>query len=336
MTSAMAIQRVIYGAALAESLSAPSTYHRRHLVRENLSKKIRDHLEFADNNYQTNIISAFSLPRGSSVLAPRASDDLEWLTFSAIAAISGDIAGAWKNLAHTDEKIWARAGTQIALRNIRTGNFKYSGHDNPLYFDDISGIRAIGIALVFKDSALSAEGGIETDSGITHYSDGVWFAQVIGKLCWLLLNGENKSTAIEESLRLVPTDSWTSNLVQVALASTAGISNVFERVLILDSKIIDRTPSHSNIAPETLACLISHALNATTAEQFLASAFLHDRMSDSLPALHGALASLLFKQEWLPHGFLEQDLRLAGCSLPHLADFSLLDLADQIAGFKTI
>jgi hypothetical protein len=336
MISAGTILNVIYGAALAESLSAPSAYHRRHLVRDNLSQKIRDHLEFADTNHQTNIISAFSLPRNSSYLAPRASDDLEWLTFSATAALSGDIRDAWTNLAHSHEEIRARTGTQIALRNIRNGNLSYSGYDNPLYFDDISGIRAIGIAMVFHKSASRAEEAILMDSAITHYADGIWFAQVIGKLCWLLFNGVSRSNAIEESLRLIPTNSWTGNLVKVALDETLGVSNIFERALILDAKIVDRTPSHSNIAPETLACLISHALNSYSAEQFLAASFLHDRMMDSLPALHGALASLLFQQDWIPSGYLDQDLKLTGCSLPHLADFSLMSLAEQISNFQTI
>lgn len=329
------IKNSVYGIALAESLTASSAYHRRLLIRPSLGEKIRDHLSFAELHSQTNIISAFTLPRNSAALAPAPSDDAEWFTFSALAAMSGNIINAWNELAQVNSTIKARAGTKIALGNRQAGNINFSGYDNPLYFDDIAGIRAIAIALTNHGCSEQAELDVLTDASITHAADGIWFAQAIGKLTWLLLNGVDRKTALITSLDHVQKSSWTSNLISTAIAKTEGISNTFERVLILDQEIVDRVPSHPNSAPETMAALYSHALNSTSADQFIASAFMHDRMLDSLPALHGGLAHLLFQENWLPASYLAQDLRLAGCCLPQLSEYSLSNLANEIWAFSS-
>ena len=324
------ITQSIFGAAYLESISAPSSYHLRFQVRPNLGEKIRHHLDFAESHLQTNFFPAFSLPKDASVLHPTPSDDLEWLMFSAQAALSGDIRKRWQELIPNLESIRARTGTKIALSNAKSGNLTAAGYDNPQYFDDIAMIRAVGIALVHRNNQDLMRQSVRADAGFTHAQDGLWAAEAIADLTWKLFNSADKRTAITETVAQLPANTWLSATVSRALTSCALAKSGFERILILEREVIDQVPSHPNSAPETLACLLAHALYAQSVSEFLMAAFAHPRLADSLPALHGALASLLFDEAWLPAEIVPQIAPLTGCCLPNLAGASLSQLVQQI------
>ena len=324
------IPKVIFGAALAESFTESAAYHHRFQIRPNLSEKIRHHLEFADSHAQTNIVGTFSLPRKSESLSPAPADDLEWLAFSALAAISGNIKSYWASLIPIFDQIRARTGTKIALQNLRDGNVEFSGYDNPQYFDDISLIRAVGIALVNHESRELFEQNVVIDCQITHALDGVWAAQAMGMLVWQLLAGSDRNTAIENCILTVPTNSWLRRDLNRAMAAAAQTKNVFERVMNLEDAIVDRVSSHPNSAVETLSILLAHARFASNLDEFLLSGYLHPRLNDSLPALHGSVAALLFDPSWNPESSLKPDQTLTGSCLPQLAGLSLRTLVAQI------
>lgn len=326
------IERVVFGAALAESLTESSSYHRRNLIRPNLGKKIQYHLEFAQKNKQTNIAQVFSLPRDSSALDPLPSDDLEWFAFSALAAISGDTHKYWLDLLPKYQQISARVGTKIALVNHLAGNHRFAGYDNPQYFDDISLIRAIAIALVHRNSRANFERDLAIDISFTHALDGLWAAYSVGELTWLLLNGASREDALDIAIKGIPASSWLESSVIQALEVSNGASDIFDRVIRIEKSIINRVPSHPNSAPETLACLFAHARFSQSQSEYLMSGYLHSRLLDSLPALHGALSALLFGEHWIPKSYLESSPELVGCALPEMAGLRLNTLCQRIYG----
>lgn len=325
------VSQSIYGAAYLESISTASSYHRRFQVRPNLGEKIRHHLEFAELNLQTNIFPAFSLPQDAAVLHPAPSDDIEWLTFSAQAALSGDILKRWQELIPDRDKIRGRTGTKIAISNMAQGNSINAGYDNPQYFDDIAMIRALGIALVHRDNEELMRQSVLIDAGVTHAEDGIWAAEAVGSLVWNLVNSIDRDIAISETVAQLPSDSWVSATVSRALRQCDSAQGVFDRILVLEREIIDQVPSHPNSAPETLACLLAHAKYATSISEFLFAGLAHPRLADSLPALHGALAGLLFDKTWLPKEISSTIPPLTGCCLPRMAGLSLGQLIEQIA-----
>jgi len=324
------INQVVFGAALAESLTASSLYHRRDQVRANLGEKIRQHMQFAESKKQTNIVSAFSLPKDSKTLKPLPSDDLEWFAFSALAALSTDSIEYWYQLLPKLDEVSARTGTKIALKNLLLGNKDFAGYDNPQYFDDISMIRAIAIALVHRDSPANFAQALRADISLTHALDGLWAGTAVGELAWQLLNGASRNEAISKAISSIPSETWLGNSVQQGLSATEGVSGLFERVLILEDKVIDRVSSHPNTAPETSACLFAHAMQSHSSAEFLMASFLHPRLSDSLPALHGALATLLFNDEWVPNSYIQENSALVGCAIKDLAGLRLGTLAEEI------
>lgn len=324
------VAQSIYGAALLDSLSTPASYHLRLKVRPNLGEKLRDHLRFAEENMQTNIFPAFSLPQHSSILHPTPSDDLEWLAFSAKASLHGNITEYWNQLIVNISNVRGRTGTRIALTNRKNGNYVNSGYDNPQYFDDIAMIRAVGISLVNRYSEQDLQQSIEEDATITHALDGVWAAKAVGFLIWKLFNSVDRRSAILETVSELPNDSWINITSRRAIERCSSANSVFERVMVLEKEVIDQVPSHPNSAPETFSCLIAHALYSQSLNEFLFAAFAHPRLADSLPALHGALAGLLFDTDWVPSILASQIPPLTGCCLPNLAGLGLMDLIEQI------
>jgi len=329
------IEQVVFGAALVESLTDSSSYHRRNLIRPNLGEKIQYHLKFAEENNQTNIVQVFSLPRDSSALDPLPSDDLEWFAFSALASLSGDTHKYWLDLLPKYQQISARVGTKIALANHLAGNHRFAGYDNPQYFDDISLIRAIAIALVHRNSRANFERDLAIDISFTHALDGLWAAYAVGELTWLLLNGASKEVALDKAIKSIPASSWLESNVNQALEVSSGARGIFDRVNRIERSIINRVPSHPTSAPETLACLFAHARFAQSQSEYLMSGYLHSRLLDSLPALHGALAALLFGEQWIPRSYLESSVELVGCSLPEMAGLPLSTLCQLIYGQST-
>lgn len=327
------LEQIIFGSALAESLTADSRYHRRFLIRETLGDKLRDHGQFAEQHNQTNIFQAFSLPGRSEILDPSPGDDLEWLAFSALSAIEGDLFKVWKSLADSREKIRARTGTQIALKNLSAGNYEFSGYDNPQYFDDICLIRAIGIALVHRKNFNGMLKVIQEDIGFTHALDGIWAAESIAALTNNLLSGITRSDAIAEAIEMVPAGSWTAHTFEIAMAVAKSTNNLWDRVIALEQKIVNPVNSHANSAPETLACLLVHARYSANIQEFLFSGFLHSRYSDSMPALAGALASVIFNEDWVPKAYISPSKQLDGVCLPQFKNYPLSHLVREIEDF---
>lgn len=327
-------KKTVYGLALGDSLSTYSATHRVSMLAPKRALRMRTLYEYADLQLQTTRPSPYTHAQPGYLLNPSPSDDSEWFVFSALALMRTDasIEESWIALAKIRSQVHGRTGTKIALRNLDQGSStSHSGHDNPHYFDDIACIRAIAASILNPTSVSAAVELATSDAVITHSEDGLWCAQATAAFFTSLFSGQSKETSVEVAIKQLPNDSWSKRLIEKALNVTEGISSPISRAMKLETESVDRIYSYAISAPETLSLLFAHVMNSDSAEELVLSTFLHKRNLDSLPALTGAVASLIFDDPWIPSDFLGSPLILDGVCIPELKGTDLSEISLQLS-----
>lgn len=327
------IQGTVFGLAYGEGVALPSAVHRLGILAPKRILRMRTLGEFADDNKQTTRPFPYTHAQPGPMLNPSPADDTEWFAFVADYLLNGKKSETvWLELAHQIEGIKARTGTKLALKNLFNGQLPpETGHDNPHYFDDISMIRAVAIALLYYKDKAKLNEMVQADISITHSEDGLYCAHSIAQLFASLLRGESKSAALQDALNALPNGSWSQDEVAKALSIASKNSNTLSRTMDLEHQFIENIYAYPVSAPETLGLLLAHFINSETPEDLLFSALLHKRKLDSLPALAGAAAGVLYGTEWIPKQSKTDQISLDGVCLPTLKGMKLKDLAERIS-----
>lgn len=325
------IRAAVLGLVTGDSFSASSAVHRIPLLAPKRAARMRSLAEYSDQQKQTTRPFPYTHAQPNWLLHPGPSDDIEWFVFAAENFLSkNEPMVAWKNLASRRDQIHARTGTKIALKNINDGlNPPQSGHDNPHYFDDIAITRALAAALLhFADkSELSCY--VQRDAEVTHSEDGIYCALAFAHLAASLIRNEDVSTAIESARIMLPQNTWSRRIVDLALDQTRDTSDLFTRVMILEKVTIENIYAFPVSAPETLALLLAHLKHAKNAHEFVLSALSHKRKLDSLPPLVGAIAGIRFGDDWIPEQF-RNEVELAGVCIPEFKGKKLTPIINSL------
>lgn len=326
------IEGLVFGLAYGEGNALPSATHRLGILAPKRIARMKTLGEFADENRQTTRPFPYTHAQPGFMLNPSPSDDTEWFSFTADYLLKGqESESAWRTLADNIENIRARTGTKIALKNLATGQLPpETGQDNPHYFDDISMIRAVAIAvLYFSDEAKMIEA-VDKDVSITHSEDGLYCAVATAQLFANLLRGASKEEAISYALKSLPENSWSKNMAETALSISSGKTNTLTRAHDLELQFLENVYAYPVSAPETLGLMLAHLANTNSAEELIFSSLLHKRKLDSLPALSGALAGVVYGTGWIPRQSMRADISLEGVCIPSLKGTTLRELADRL------
>lgn len=290
--------------------------------------------QFAFDQKQNTYPTVYTHAQSVEFLAPRPTDDSEWLYFSADIHLSGvEPRDGWSKLAHAGEDLRGRTGTLMALDNLKSGKMPpHSGHDNPHYFDDMAMVRSLSAALIFREKLELVLEKTRKDAEVTHSEDGIYCALALAMVATSLLADETVDAAVAKALKQLPDGSWSQRVVTDALAATASAKSVTEVSYILEDVVIDRIYSYSISAPESLALILCYLRVAKSSNDFLLAGTIHKRKLDSMPALLGAMAGLIHGDEWIPAGFIANGSELDGVCIPSLKGKSLTGLVEKIIG----
>ena len=290
--------------------------------------------QFAFDEKQNTYPTVYTHAQPIEFLAPRPTDDSEWLYFSADIHLSGiDPIDGWLKLASAGEDLRGRTGTLMALDNLKSGKMPpHSGHDNPHYFDDMAMVRSLAAALIFRGKGELVLEKTRQDAEVTHSEDGIYCALALATVASSLLADEAVEMAVAKALQQLPEGSWSDRVVADALKATAGAKSVTEVAYILEDVVIDRIYSYSISAPESLALILCFLKVSKSANDFLLAGTLNKRKLDSMPALLGAIAGLIHGDEWIPAGFIANGSDLDGVCIPSLKGKSLTKLVEKIIG----
>ena len=328
------IKSIIYGLALGDSLSSYSALHRVSLMAPKRAMRMRTLGEYADHQLQTTRPSPYTHAQPGYLLNPSPSDDAEWFAFTALNFLKPEspVEEKWITLSKSRDLVRARTGTKIALRNLDQGSSApNSGHDNPHYFDDIACIRALAAGILNPNSTAAAADLALSDAQVTHSEDGIWCAQATAVFVSAFLSGSSTSESVSKAMEQLPAGSWSRRIVEKAIEVADGEKSPIARAMKLEEKCVDRIYSYAISAPETLSLLFAHTLNSASAEELILSTYLHKRNLDSLPALTGAVASLIFKDSWIPESYLNRTLILDGICIPDLKGVDLSEISIRLS-----
>lgn len=328
------IRGAVLGLAFGDAMSFPASTHRLRLLNVKRANRMISLTQFAFDQKQNTYPTVYTHAQSVEFLAPRPTDDSEWLYFSADIHLSGiEPKEGWLKLANSGEDLRGRTGTLMALDNLKAGKMPpESGHDNPHYFDDMAMVRSLAAALIFRGKGDLVLEKTKKDAEVTHSEDGISCALALVTLASSLLADEDVEIAIAKALKQLPEGSWSDRVVSDALKATAGAKTVTEVAYILEDVVIDRIYSYSISAPESLALILCYLKVAKSANDFLLAGTINKRKLDSLPALLGAIAGLIHGDEWIPAGFIANGSELDGVCIPSLKGKSLLKLAEKIIG----
>lgn len=328
------IRGAVLGLAFGDAMSFPASTHRLRLLNVKRSNRMIGLTQFAFDEKQNTYPTVYTHAQPIEFLAPRPTDDSEWLYFSADIHLSGiDPNDGWLKLASAGEDLRGRTGTLMALDNLKAGKLPpHSGHDNPHYFDDMAMVRSLAAALIFRGKGELVLEKTRQDAEVTHSEDGIYCALALATVASSLLADEAVEMAVAKALQQLPEGSWSDRVVADALKATAGAKSVTEVAYILEDIVIDRIYSYSISAPESLALILCYLKVSKSANDFLLAGTLNKRKLDSMPALLGAIAGLIHGDEWIPAGFIANGSELDGVCIPSLKGKSLRKLAEKIIG----
>ena len=315
-------------------MSFPSSSHRLRLLNIKRSNRMISLTQFAFDQKQNTYPTVYTHAQSVEFLAPRPTDDSEWLYFSADIHLSGvEPRDGWSKLANAGEDLRGRTGTLMALDNLKSGKMPpYSGHDNPHYFDDMAMIRSLSAALIFRGKHELVLEKTRKDAEVTHSEDGIHCALALATVATSLLEDEAVDAVVAKALKQLPDGSWSQRVVTDALTATASAKSLMEVAYILEDVVIDRIYSYSISAPESLALILCFLRVAKSSNDFLLAGTIHKRKLDSMPALLGAIAGLIHGDEWIPAVFIANGSDLDGVCIPSLKGKSLTGLVEKIIG----
>jgi len=334
------ITGALLGLAVGDALGWPSLYHRSYQL-PFWTRRIRRELDAEqESTNATRPPVPFSLNQPVEPLALGPSDDAEWAAFTATLLVRTEgrlepdaVAGAWQELAASEQPVRGPISVQGALHNLRRGVLPpQSGHDNAHYMDDAAAIRAIPIGACCAGDPEKAALLAERDACVTNALEGLWAARAMAAAVAVACGGGGTDAAVDAALRQLPADSWIARTAQRALELCDEPASLFGLIPLLSDKIINRIYSYGSLAPETIALALAliHRTRGDFASSVLAAAVL-TRTADSLPALVGGLCGALAGEVAIEPSWRERCRNLAGVCLPHLAGADLVSLAGQLA-----
>ena len=328
------------GLAIGDAQSWPAMYHRSFLLPPWTRRILREMNEASETEHVIITPTPFSLNQPARFFDIGPTDDTEWAAFTAQILLqcgpdlfSEAVLKEWKALAESTVRIRGGVSIQAALQNLRNGILPpHTGSENPHYFDDGAAVRAVPIGVMYAGDPSEAARLASMDASMTNSEDGIWAAQAMAAAISMACSGRSIHEAIVKARSFLPESSWIARTVNVALALTEGVNSIHSIFPELHDKVLNRTYSYGNIAPETIALTFAIArVHGDDFERALTIASSFAKSGDTLPALVGALAGALQPVEIASEKWLHAISTLNGICIPSLAGKNYLAIVDRIA-----
>jgi len=298
--------QLILGLTQGDSKTWAAARQRLNLVPPKRRKRMRLLDEFAEQRNQSSIPVPYLHSTHESILNPVGPADVsEWFAVSFFSSLGLSLGGSmaspmsiWQELseirAQDASAVRGRLGTTIALDVIaRSGSTATSGKDNPHYFDDLSLIRAMAVAVTLGTS-LDASDRIEKELSITASNDGLVAGIAMGNLTLALLAGTPPKNALDNMVSSLANDSWTLSVIQQSLDLARHATSIEELGFMLEKEIADHVYSYQVSAPETLAMACAYLAFSTSRDQLLLGGFLNSSRSEVLVPLLWGIAGVQY------------------------------------------
>ncbi len=326
------------GLAVGDAAGFPSLFHRSARLGWRRSVLWRFALDLDQQQ-----VLRFPLPftlGPPEALSLSGTDDSEFLAVAALLLLASDddfgpdrlFAGWRERVVDVADEVWSGIAERSSIVNARRGLVPpATGNDNPAHFDDGAVTRAVAVGVRFPGDVKHAAEVATTVAEITHAEDGVWAAAAMAASIAAAVAGASLEEAVEEGCRQVPSGSWLSRQLALALPLAAGAPSAFALAAELSDRVANASYSFGTVAPETLPSCFALSL-AARGDPVVAipAAATVAKQADSVPAMVGALTGALKGERSLPQSWVSRVDRLRGLCLPALAGVSLTELADAL------
>ncbi len=330
-------EQLILGVLHGDSRTWAAARQRLVLVPPKRRMRMRYLDEFAEKRGQSSIPVPYLHSTHESVLNPLGPADVsEWFAVSLLSSrgLNQRLEPTanqqiWRDLAHDRSEnpldVRGRLGTTIALDLIqKSGTVETSGKDNPHYFDDMSLVRAMAVAVSTSDAGL-LETELREELRITASHDGMHAGVAMGILVHELLAGSTTADAVKRVLSKLPEGSWTAAVAQQAIDLSTAASSIEHLGFLLEKDIADHVYSYQVSAPETLGMVLAYLSLASSKEELLLAGFLNSSRSEVLTPLIWGLAGIIFG------GFQSSPGALQGVSIKKLKGIETQNILRQRA-----
>lgn len=328
-------EQLVLGLLHGDSRTWAAARQRLVLVPPKRRMRMRYLDEFAEKKGQSSIPVPYLHSTHESVLNPLGPADVsEWFAVSLLSSrgLNQRLEPTgkqqiWRDLAQDRAEnplnVRGRLGTTIALELLqKSGTFETSGKDNPHYFDDMSLVRAMAVAVSASDAGL-LETELREELRVTASHDGLHAGAAMGKLVYELLEGSAPLAAVNKITSELPAGSWTSAVAKQAIDLSSSASSIEELGFLLEKEIADHVYTYQVSAPETLAMVLAYLSIANSKEELLLSGFLNASRSEVLAPIVWGLAGIIFG------GYRSSPGSLQGVSIKKLRGIEVQTMLQQ-------
>lgn len=326
------------GLAVGDALGLPAEYHR--VAREPwLRGALWSGTTALDGERVSRPLMPFALTLATGEMT--GTDDAESLALAAQVMLGPDLSPAalfarWSELFDPDE--WAGPAERIAATNAARGlRPPATGNDNPARGDDSAVPAAVAAGVRHAGDPKAAAELATRYAEITHAEDGVWAAAVMAAAIAALVGGVHLDDALADARALAPAGSWLDASFDSVEEAASSSGPAFARLPAVIAALGVRDYSHPSLAARTVpAAFALIRLTGGRLDEALPLALSIGRLSDSLPALTGALAGAAggtVPDEWdaFWRGGALGDIGIVGGVLqPALRGLELRALATQL------
>jgi ADP-ribosylglycohydrolase len=281
----------------------------------------------------------FIMNQDPNLLLMSPSSRTEWAIFTAqlLLAVGDDLSSDrvgeyWmEHLVKHKDSVRSGLAERSAMINLSRGLLPpMSGMDNPHFYDDGAISRAVSVGIRFWDDPLQAAENARAEATVSHDEDGIWGAMAMASAIAHLICGSGYEEAIDTSVRYFPKGSWIKQ--QWDLVCTIDLQkDPFDLLLELDSRVVDKTYSYANLAPQTLPLAFT-LFKKTQGDllQGIALANCLPRVSDSVVPFVGALLGAQVGTEAISEDWKTRLSKIKGTFVPSAAEGDLARLASAL------
>ncbi|MGA4506657.1 ADP-ribosylglycohydrolase family protein [Propionibacteriaceae bacterium G1746] len=313
---------ILVGAALGESMAAPSLLQRSALMPGWTRRLARELVTFGDEQHVTDHVSPFGLNVTPTPLVWGPGDATDWMAWRADCFRRGvDVERAWRELADSRDEVRGRISAMSALDQIAKTTAPPRGDQNPHSHDDAAALRALALSAVgcgrrhiLEDAAYTASGDGLTAALLMHDAVAGLASGAVSPQNWdALRRGAGDSRLVARWCEVVAAMERTSGPWELAVELAMSADAVY---------------SYGSMAAETVPValgLVVAGVDRDPLEVMAASLQLH-RQSATLPVLVGALLGASRRpQEW-PARLVDLARTPSGCSIAATRKLDLIVL----------
>ncbi|MBF4632714.1 ADP-ribosylglycohydrolase family protein [Clavibacter michiganensis subsp. phaseoli] len=287
----------------------------------------------------------FTLSLDPAIVQFCATDDAEQAAITALALLkakpdpsASELFDTWLSYVTEDpERTWLSVADRAAVVNAGLGMCPpQTGSDNPHLYDDSSVVRAVPVGVRWAGDPITAATIAARVASATNAEVGVESARVMAATIAHLIATGDIGAAITSGRAQLSEDSWLTRGIDRAFAILEEERSAFAAVPRWSNEIVSPEYSFGNIAAETLPLALAISASTHNFSEGLGLATMIPKLSDTLPALVGALHGARQGMAEIPETWRSRADILHGVCIPSVAGQSMRHLASMLWDERSI